>query len=138
MEKNSFELNHNRNGKLDDAIRQEVVRIADGWVPDGDPSRNAALVMIVALFLGPDADVIATTMGIDPGFVQCVGDRLRASGLWTEAGTDYSDWSATKPLGIVNFGLDLDVAEGVFTRTAVKENGQYGYTLVGDGTDIFE
>jgi hypothetical protein len=138
MEKNSSELNHSRNGKLDAAILQEIVRIADGWVSDGDPSRNAALVMIAALFVGPDVDAIATTMGIDPGFVQCIGDRLRASGLWTEAGTDYSDWSAAKPLGIINFGFDLDIAEGVFTRSARMENGQYAYTLVADGTDIFE
>ena len=132
MEQNSRELNHRRNGKLDDAIRQEVVRIADGWVSDGDPSRNAALVMIAALFLGPDVDAIAQTTGISSESVIVFGDRLRASGLWVDGGTDYSDWSAAKPLGVVNFGMDLDVAENVFVRTTRKENGHCVYRLVED------
>jgi hypothetical protein len=94
--------------------------------------------MIAGLFIGPEVAAIATTMGIDPGFVQCVADRLLASNLWTETGTDYSDWSAAKPLGVVNFGLDLDVAEGIFVRTVEKDNGQYAYRLVADDMEIYE
>jgi hypothetical protein len=74
MEKNSSELNHNPNAKIDDAIRQEVVRIADEWLSDDDPSRAAALIMIAGLFVGPDVTAIVRTMGIDSGFVQCVAD----------------------------------------------------------------
>jgi hypothetical protein len=39
--------------KLDAAVRQEIVRIVDQWVPEGDLSRDAALVMVAALFAGP-------------------------------------------------------------------------------------
>ena len=138
MENHISELIHNRDGKLDDAVRQEIVRIADGWVSYSDPSRDAALVMIAALFLGPDTAAIATTTGISFEFVQCIGERLRASGLWTDVGTDYSDWSAAKPLGVINFGLDLDVGEGVFIRTSEKENGHYGYRLVSDDMESYE
>jgi len=131
MEKHISELNHNRDGKLDDAIRQEVVRIADEWLSDTDPSRNVAIVMIAGLFLGPNVDAIAKTMGIDSGFVQCVADRMRASKLWTETGgVDYADWLAGDYLGVANFGLDLDVAEGVFVRTIDQVDGQYLFKLV--------
>jgi hypothetical protein len=123
-------LNLSPREKLDEAIRQEVIRIVDEWVPEGNPSRDAALVMVAGLFLGPDAAAIATTTGISFEFVQCIGDRLRASGLWTDAGTDYADWFADGDLGIANYGLDLDVAEGIFVRTSEKENGHYGYRLV--------
>ncbi len=136
MEKHISEPNHNPNAKIDDAIRQEVIRIAAEWLSDTDPSRNTAIIMIAALFCGPDVDAIATTMGIDSGFVQCVADRMRASKLWTVAGgVDYADWLAGDYLGIANFALDLEVAEGVFTRGLEKENGQYGYTLVAEGPD---
>jgi len=128
-------LTPNPIGKLDSAIREEIIRIVDEWVPDGNPSRPAALVMVAALFLGPDVAAIAKTMGISSESVNVFGDRLRASGLWTDAGTDYADWFAAKPLGLINLGFDLDVAEGVFTRSAAKENGQYGYTLVAEGLD---
>ena len=133
MEKDSSELNHNRNGKIDDAVRQEIVRIADEWLSDSDPSRAAALIMIAGLFVGPDVTAIATTMRIDSEFVQCVADRLRASRLWTETGgVDYADWLAGDYLGVANFGLDLDVAVGTFVRTGAKENGQFEYKLVED------
>lgn len=122
--------------KLDAAVRQEIVRIADGWVADDDPGRAAAMIMIAGLFVGPNVDAIAKTMGIDSEVVRCIGDRLRASGLWTEAGgADYADWLAGDYLGVANFGLDLDVALGTFVRTGAKENGHYGYTLVEKGSD---
>ena len=131
MKKDSTELNHNRDGRLDDAIRQEVVRIADEWLSDTDPSRNTAIIMIAALFCGPDVDAIATTMGVDSGFVQCVADRMRGSKLWTETGgVDYADWLAGGYLGVANFGLDLDVGVGAFVRTGAKVNGQFEYKLV--------
>jgi hypothetical protein len=117
-------------GKIDDAVRKEIARFADSWVSIGDPSRDAALIMIAALFVEPDVGAVAAITGCPLEIVNVVADRLRASGLWVDGGTDYSDWSAKKPLGIINFGLDLDVAEGVFTRTAGKENDQYGYKLV--------
>jgi hypothetical protein len=123
-------LTPNPIGKLDSAIREEIIRIVDEWVPDGNPSRPAALVMVAALFLGPDVAAIAKTMGISSESVNVFGDRLRASGLWTDAGVDYANWFADGDLGIANFGLDLDVAEGIFVRTSEKENGHYGYRLV--------
>ena len=86
--------------------------------------------MVAALFLGPDVAAIAKTMGISSESVNVFGDRLRASGLWTDAGVDYANWFADGDLGIANFGLDLDVAEGIFVRTSEKENGHYGYRLV--------
>ena len=122
-------------GKLDSAIREEIIRIADKWLSDTDPSRNTALIMIAALFVGPSEAAVAEITGCPAALVSVIAARLRASGLWVDGGTDYSDWSAAKPLGVINFGLNLDVAEGVFTRTAAKENGQYGYTLVAEGLD---
>jgi hypothetical protein len=57
---------------------------------------------------------------------------LCASGLWSDAGTDYADWFAKGCLGLANFGLDLDMALGVFVRTGRQENGQYEYRLIDD------
>jgi hypothetical protein len=131
-------LTPNSIGKIDSVVRQEIFRLADQFVPSGDPSRDAALVMIAALFVGPSEVAVTEITGCPVELVSVIGDRLRASGLWIDVGTDYADWFADGDLGIANYGLDLDVAEGIFVRTSEKENGQYGYTLVGDGTDIFE
>jgi hypothetical protein len=124
--------------KLDNAVRQEVIRIADGWITIGDPSRDTALIMVAALFVGPDIGAVAEITGCPVELVSVIDNRLRASGLWVDGGTDYSDWSAAKPLGIINFGFDVDIAEGVFTRGARMENGQYAYRLVADDMEIYE
>jgi hypothetical protein len=132
------EITPNPIGKLDNAVRQEIFRLTGQFVAEGDPSRDTALVMIAALFVGPDAGAVAAITGCPIEIVNVVADRMRASGLWVDGGTDYSDWSAAKPLGIINFGFDLDIGEGVFTRGARMENGQYAYRLVADGTEIYE
>ena len=122
-------------GKIDDAVRKEIARFADSWVSIGDPSRDASLIMIAALFVGPDVGAVAAITGCPIEIVNVVATRMRASAMWTETGVDYADWFAAGDLGIINFGFDLDVAEGVLTRSAAKENGQYGYTLVAEGPD---
>jgi hypothetical protein len=119
-------------GKLDSVVRQEILRLADQFVFSGDPSRATALVMIAALFVGPSEVAVAEITGCPVAFVSVIAARLRASGLWTDAGVDYADWFATGNLGIANFALDIDTAEGVFVRTSKRENGQYEYRLVGD------
>ena len=125
-------------GKIDDAVRKEVARIADGWVPIGDPSRNAALIMIAALFAGPDVGAVAEITGCSFELVSVIADRLRASGLWVDGGTDYANWFASDNLGIANFALDIDTAEGIFVRTGAKENGQFAYRLVSDDMKLYE
>ena len=119
--------------KLNNAVRQEIIRIVDGWVSIGDPSRDTALIIIAALVVGPSVAAVAEVTGCSVELVSVIAARLRASGLWVDGGTDYSDWSAAKPLGIINFGFDLDIGEGVFTRGAAKENGQFEYRLVEEG-----
>jgi hypothetical protein len=118
--------------KLNSAVRQEIFRLTDQFVAEGDPSRDTALVMIAALFVGPSEAAVAEITGCSGAFVELIAERLRASAMWTDAGTDYADWFASDNLGIANFALDIDTAEGIFVRTGAKENGQFEYRLVGD------
>ena len=123
-------LGHNCRGKIDDAVRQKILRIADEWFTGDSPSRDTGLIMIGALFLGPDVKAIARTTKVTPEVVQCVADRLRASGLWTDTDVDYSNWSAGELRGVAAFALDLAVREGKFVRTSKKSDGTFNYKLV--------
>jgi hypothetical protein len=124
--------------KLDNAVRQELFRLTDQFVAEGDPSRDTALVMIAAVFVGPFEAAVAEVTGCPGAFVSVIAARLRASGLWTDGGTDYANWFASDNLGIANFALDIDTAEGVFVRTTRMENGQYEYRLVSDDMELYE
>ena len=132
------EMTPNPIGKLDNAVRQEIFRLTGQFVAEGDPSRDAALVMVAGLFLGPSEAAVAEMTGCSDAFVELIAERLRASAMWTDAGTDYADWFASDNLGIANLALDLDTAEGVFVRTTRMENGQYEYRLVSDDMELYE
>jgi hypothetical protein len=121
--------------KIDNAVRREIFRLTDQFVAEGDPSRDTALVMIAALFVGPSEAAVAEITGCSGAFVELIAERLRASAMWTDAGTDYADWFASDNLGIANLALDLDTAEGVFVRTTRMENGQHEYRLVAENAD---
>ena len=131
-------LTPNSIGKIDSVVRQEIFRLADQFVPSGDPSRDTALIMVAALFVGPDVGAVAEITGCSFELVSVIADRLRASGLWVDGGTDYADWFASDNLGIANFALDIDTAEGIFVRTGAKENGQFAYRLVSDDMKLYE
>jgi hypothetical protein len=126
------EMTPNPIGKLDNAVRQEIFRLTGQFVAEGDPSRDAALVMVAGLFLGPSETAVAEITGCPVAFVSVIAARLRASGLWIDGAVEYADWFALGNLGVAHFALDLDVAEGIFVRTGAKENGQFEYRLVGD------
>jgi hypothetical protein len=121
--------------KLDNAVRQEIFRLTDQFVAEGDSSRDTAMIMVAALFVGPDIGAVAEITGCSVELVSVIAARLRASAMWTEAGVDYADWFADSNMGVAHFALDLDVSTGVFIRTSKNENGQYGYKLVDEAPD---
>jgi hypothetical protein len=49
--------------KIDGVVRQQIVELVNQFVPQGDPSRNAALVMVTGLFVGPSVSAVAETTG---------------------------------------------------------------------------
>jgi hypothetical protein len=116
--------------KIDSAIRNEIIRIVDDWVPSDLGSRDTALVIVAAMFVGTSVPALTEITGCFPELVQRVADRMRASRLWTDTGVDYSDWFAPGTVGAVNFGLDLEVGEGNFIRTTEKKDGYYIYKHV--------
>jgi hypothetical protein len=105
---------------------------------DKTSERRACNIMVAALEEGTNVEPIAELTGYDVGVVEEVAIRMRASGLWTETGTDYGSWSRkgsyeTKQESL-DFLMDLFVATGMLLRTRLKRSGHYVYqSLVWEG-----
>jgi DNA-binding IclR family transcriptional regulator len=64
-------------------------------IGDSNISFQTALVMIAALFEGPDIAKIAEVTGCPRETVDRIAARLTASGLWKDDRTDYQEWDPT-------------------------------------------
>lgn len=120
--------------KSDKGVLEEVLKIVNMWSGRSDPSYETVVIMVAALFVGPDVDAIVRLTGSAREVVETIASRLRASGMWTDDGlVDYEDcekWACGDPAGLPALALSLDVAEGVFIRTSEKtSNGKWGYEL---------
>src|SRR5215469_1899772 len=96
---------------------------------DSNVSFQAALVMVAALFEGPDVVKIAEVIGCPRETVDQIASRLTASGLWKDNRTDYQQWDPTTGMGLLRFAMDHMVALGLLRRTGEKKNGQYVYAV---------
>jgi hypothetical protein len=98
-------------------------------IGDSNVSFQAAIVMITALFEGPDVVRIAEVTGYLKETVDQIAARLTASGLWKDGGIDYQEWDPTTDVGILRFTMDHMVALGLLRRTGEKRNGRYVYAV---------
>jgi hypothetical protein len=69
------------------------------FIDDSKISRQAALVMIAALFEGPDVVKIAEVTRCSRETVDPIAARLTASGLWKDNRTDYQEWDPNNSQG---------------------------------------
>jgi hypothetical protein len=117
--------------KQNDIIEQ-VRQTVDGFVDGGDPSYGTAMILVAALFVGPNVDAIVSLTGSAASLVENVACRMRASGMWTDEGAKYDDWFCNDGLrGIAAFALDLGIGEGFFIRTCEKTStGDWIYKAV--------
>ena len=99
------------------------------FIDDSKISRQAALVMIAALFEGPDVVKIAEGTRCSGETVDPIAARLTASGLWKDNRTDYQEWDPNTKIGILRFTVDHMVALGLLRRTGEKSNGRYVYAI---------
>jgi len=109
-------------------IRAIAVEYREGF-GDSNVALQAALVMIAALFEGPDVVKIAEVTGCSRETVDRIAARLTASGLWKDDRTDYQEWDHRSEIGILRFAMDHMVALGVFRRTGEMMDGQYVYAI---------
>ena len=113
-------------GRLIRAIAMEYREFID----DSKISLQAALVMIAALFEGPDVVKIAEVTRCSRETVDPIAARLTASGLWKDNRTDYQEWDPDTKIGILRFTVDHMVALGLLRRTGEKsKNGRYVYAI---------
>jgi DNA helicase HerA-like ATPase len=111
----------------DGKLRARIFRMARHFAPRDESALKATVVMVAALFVGPDEEKIVPVTGYSGEYVAEVVERLRVSGLWSAEGRlDYGDWS-NSPKGMVRYALDLAVALGIVVRTNQKRDGEYVY-----------
>jgi hypothetical protein len=117
-------------------VLRQVHEIADD-LGAFDDIRSHAVVTIAALFTGPDVEAIVQLTGYPRDFVEEIGGRMRASGLWTSATVNYGDWFCSDELRkLIQFTLDLGVAEGKLFRTTEKKNGRWVFEWIGDDASV--
>jgi hypothetical protein len=99
-------------------------------IGDSNASFEAAIVMIAALFEGPNVVKIAEVTRRSKEVVDPIAARLTASGLWKDDRTDYQEWDPATNIGVLRFTLDHMVALGLLRRTGEKSaNGRYMYEI---------
>jgi hypothetical protein len=98
-------------------------------IGDSNVAFQAAIVMITALFEGPDVVRIAEVTGYPRETVDQIAARLTASGLWKGNRTAYQEWDSNTKIGILRFTTDHMVALGLLRRTGEKSNGRYVYAV---------
>lgn len=109
-------------------LRESVWQIASQYVEEADDVKfRATVVMVAALFVGPNEREIIDLTGYAPESVHEVASRLRASGLWQNDVVDYQEWDDRTQIGYIHFVMDLGVAEGILMRTGQKRGGKYLY-----------
>jgi len=118
----------------DRSLIEGIARDFLGGTGESKDSIECAVIMIAAVFEGPDVAKIARVTGYPVESVSKVGARLQESGLWTNHGTYYQEWNHTTKIGIVKFIMDHYVARGVLRRNGKKMNGHYVYEAVKAGS----
>ncbi len=115
------------NGHSKDDLRQslewEVGLLANGL----DEARHKlARILIAATLVGPSIGAIVDLTGYSEPDVTNVAFLMWASRMWLDAEVDYSAWGSNE-IGMINFLLDLSVAEGVLVRTQQIRDGKPVY-----------
>jgi hypothetical protein len=115
-----------------DVLEQLIQALDELGVEESDPSYEAAVITVAALFVGPNVDAIVDLTECTRDIVDTIASRMRASGLWTDQGVDYEDWFSSDVLtATINFMFNVGVAEGTWVRTGQKNrNGNWNYQLV--------
>ncbi len=74
-------------------LRKVVGQIASDYGYESNhPAYTSAVVMIAALFVGPDEEQLEYLTGYPREHIDQVASRLRASALWTADDVDYQEW----------------------------------------------
>jgi hypothetical protein len=55
-------------------------------------SRNTALVLLAAALVGPEVLLISQVLDLEYEFVEKIGNRMTASGLWMAEDVYTEDW----------------------------------------------
>ena len=118
--------------RSNDSILQDVRQVVDTIAEDCDPSYETAVIMVAAVFVGPNVEAIVGVTESSRELVESIASRMRASGIWTNEGVDYDDWfSDDDRRGISAIGLHLGIAQGIFIRTGQKNSsGEWIYECV--------
>jgi len=105
-----------------------VWQIASRYVEETDNSAfQATVVMVAALFVGPNEQDIIDLTGYTPEYVHEVALRMCASGLWEKDVVHYEQWDHRTKVGYASFTMDLGVAKGILMRTGKKRSGHHVY-----------
>ena len=121
-----------------ETLKARVEAMLPSQVKGNESKCRACTVMLAALETGPHIERIAELTGYEKAWVEEIAARMKASGLWTETGTDYGSWSRrgscrTKQESL-DFVMDMMVATGTALRTRSKRRGHYVYqSLVWEG-----
>lgn len=99
--------------KLRDRLSRTVCCL-DPAVSSSEDTFKAAVVMLAALEVGPNADRIAKLVGYPRTLVRIFGRRLRECGVW-DGGVTKADWGDEKT-GTIAFWCDVGVAVGWLKR----------------------
>ncbi len=112
--------------KSDGKLRARLFKMARHYATGDESALKATVVMVAALFVGPDVEKIVRVTGYSREYVAEVAERLRASHLWNGEALDYGDWSDSSK-GALRHALDLEVAQGIVVRTNQTRDGEYVY-----------
>lgn len=99
-------------------------------LPGTAEGRMEALVLLSSVFIGADEPEIARGLEFEPEWVESVGKRLRANGIWSEAVNRHAKDYDTDEGGTA-FLLDTMVALG--RMFCAHEDGEPKYGLTSEG-----
>lgn len=90
----------------------EIVRTFLNDKTKDNESYRCAVVMVAALFVGLDVNMIVQLTGYPEQFVETVASNLRLSGMWVDGQLDYGECSNDP----TDFYMQVSVAEGNVVR----------------------
>ena len=91
-------------------------------------SYKAALVLLSAIFLGPDTTRLEEFTRMSRAFIATICERMIRAELWTESVTQYDHWLVGDcQIRPGCFWADVLVAEGLVVRRWVEEEGDFRY-----------
>ena len=91
-------------------------------------SYKAALVLLSAMFWGPDTTRLAEVTQLSRTFIATIRERMIRAELWTESVTQYDHWFVGDcDIRPGCFWADVLVAEGLAVRRWVEEEVDFRY-----------